>query len=213
MRTGLFVVFEGIDRSGKSTQYEELLRILFMTRKNVLGIRFPDRQTETGKIINDYLEKKIELNKEEIYQLFAKNRHEVKDKIVKHLQEGYVVVCDRYVPSGITYGMANGLSNEWCLEREKGLPKPDMIFFMDISPKDAIKRKGFGEEKFETLGFQSEVYKYYMQLYFANEKLETKYTQWEMINAYCDQDSITKEILTRFVTYELCYKGREIEYY
>ena len=60
-RRGAFLVLEGLDRSGKSTQVKRLVESLESRGVLVSEIRFPDRSTAIGKIIDSYLKKEIEL--------------------------------------------------------------------------------------------------------------------------------------------------------
>ena len=61
---------------------------------------------------------------------------------------------DRYVYSGVAYGVAKGINAEWARAAERGLPAPDLTFFLDIDPVHAAQRKGYGEEKYEVVAMQ-----------------------------------------------------------
>jgi len=99
---GLFLVFEGLDRSGKSTQSERLTKYLRDELKlQVEKICFPNRETAIGSTINGYLQNKSNLSDEAIHLLFSANRWEVSVDIEKWLKEGKHVVCDRYAFSGV----------------------------------------------------------------------------------------------------------------
>ena len=61
----------------------------------------------------------------------------------------------RYAFSGVAFSAAKeGLTIDWCKQPDRGLPKPDLVCFLDVSPEEARKRGGFGEEKYEESGFQ-----------------------------------------------------------
>ena len=108
MPRGVFVVLEGVDRCGKSTQ-AQLLYDHIKAKSAVLMLRFPNRQTATGKVIDDYLNKRIELNDRAVHLLYAANRWEASDSIVKALDQGMTVVVDRYSFSGVAFSCAKGL--------------------------------------------------------------------------------------------------------
>merc|ERR1719387_2331238 len=79
---GLFVVFEGLDRSGKSTQSKELVKRL-EERGPVRWTCFPDRATAIGVLIDLYLRRQIELPDETIHMLFCANRWEAVARLTK----------------------------------------------------------------------------------------------------------------------------------
>ena len=77
------------------------------------------------------------------------------------------MVIDRYYYSGIVYSAAKGnpdLSLEWARYPEVGLPLPDLCVFLDITPEDAAKRGGFGDEKYETSVMQRRVRELFYEL-------------------------------------------------
>lgn len=53
---------------------------------------------------------------------------------------------------------------EWCKHPENGLPKPDLVFLLTLSPEEMEKRPGFGKERYETLSFQERVTAAYKEL-------------------------------------------------
>ena len=87
------------------------------------------------------------------------------------LSQGRHVVVDRYAFSGVAYSAAkDGLSLEWCKQPDRGLPRPDLVCFLDVSAEEARKREGFGEEAYEKEEFQAKVRKNYEQLMDDNWK-------------------------------------------
>ena len=69
------------------------------------------------------------------------------------LNDGVNVVCDRYAYSGVVYSAAKGLEFDWCLGADRGLLRPDLVFFMDVNAEQISKRAGFGDERFERTEF------------------------------------------------------------
>ncbi|KAM0754060.1 Deoxythymidylate kinase, partial [Meredithblackwellia eburnea MCA 4105] len=148
---GAFIVFEGLDRSGKSTQVANIVQLLKNKGLDVVPSRFPDRTTTTGGMINSYLLSKTELDDRAIHLLFSANRWERANEILKDLHEGKTVICDRYAFSGIAFSAIKpGLSYHWCLSPDIGLPAPDLVLFLDLSPTAAAQRGGYGSERYET---------------------------------------------------------------
>lgn len=66
-----------------------------------------DRETPTGKMLNEYLmNKEFKHPDESIHLLFSANRWEQRDVMLKDLEEGTTLVCDRYAYSGVAYSAA-----------------------------------------------------------------------------------------------------------
>ncbi|EPR80119.1 Thymidylate kinase [Spraguea lophii 42_110] len=168
---GLFIVIEGIDCSGKSTIIRLLKKILEKTLVNnsentnnllqcdlgITSIRFPDRTTGTGKILDEHLRKINILNPRTSHLVFSANRWEKEKKIIE-LKKDNIVLCDRYYYSGIAYTVAQGVDVDWCKMADRGLPKPDILFLIDIKSDVVKDRKGFGSEFYEYEDFQTKVY-------------------------------------------------------
>jgi len=153
---GLFFVFEGLDRSGKSTQSKMLTKKLEETSQ-VKWMCFPNRTTPTGLLIDMYLRRMIELPDETVHQLFSANRWESMYEVVETLNAGTSVVCDRYAFSGVAYSAAKGLSLSWCQTPDVGLPVPDAVFFLHVDETVGASRSGFGDERYENATMQGTV--------------------------------------------------------
>jgi len=61
-------------------------------------------------------------------------------------------VVDRYSYSGAAYSASKGLDVDWCIAPERGLPAPDLVVFLSLSPGEAAARGGFGEERYRNKG-------------------------------------------------------------
>lgn len=159
-RAGKFVVIEGIDNSGKSTLCKNLFHKLNETspESKALFIRYPDRSTSTGQLLDKYLKKQIHLNKETSHLLFSANRWE-KNEEIKELIKSRIVISDRYYFSGMAYSMAIGADSEWVKGPDKGLLEPDILLFLDTRPMEATKRMGFGNEIYDNLEMQEKIYR------------------------------------------------------
>lgn len=153
MTKGKLIVIEGLDRSGKSTQAALLQSAL----PDSILMKFPDRTTEIGKMIDAYLQSKNNLDDHAIHLLFSANRWELRDKIISLLDAGTTVILDRYVLSGAVYSIAKGLDKTWCMQCDDGLPIPDLTIFLDLSEEVSQQRGGFGEERYERVEMQRKV--------------------------------------------------------
>jgi dTMP kinase len=105
-RRGAFIVLEGLDRSGKSTQVERLVAALQARGHQAKAVRFPDRTTAIGSTIDAYLSRRAELDDRAIHLLFAANRWERVAGLLADLQAGVCIVADRYAFSGAAFSVA-----------------------------------------------------------------------------------------------------------
>ncbi|KAJ3090776.1 hypothetical protein HK102_002735 [Quaeritorhiza haematococci] len=154
---GALIVVEGCDRSGKSTQCQMLQERLQAAGHNVQAMKFPDRTTGTGKIIDQYLQQKRELDDRAIHLLFSANRWESFEPMKQALLSGVTLIVDRYAYSGVAFSAAKGLDLNWCKSPDVGLLKPDVVVFLDLDPKEAAQRSDYGEERYEKVEFQTKV--------------------------------------------------------
>lgn len=171
-KRGAFILFEGIDRCGKTTQSKRLVSLLQQRGQNVKHIRFPNRETHIGKMIDAYLKNAAELDDRTIHLLFSANRWEAAESIKRDLLDGITVVCDRYSYSGCSYTASKGIPGldlDWCRRPEAGLPAPDAIFYLDLSVEEAQRRGGYGDERYEKEEMQRRVRENYLALREADE--------------------------------------------
>ena len=163
---GVLLCFEGIDHSGKSTQGIMLVNALIALGNKVVLIRFPDRTTPSGKVLDAYLHG-VDIDQHVAHLLFSSNRWELVNIIKSYISNGITVVLDRYVPSGIAYSVAKGLDAQWCSKPDIGLPKPDMVFWFALNPEIALRRgqqamiKGKEKEIFDDVDFLVKVHDVY----------------------------------------------------
>ncbi|MDR3167677.1 MAG: dTMP kinase [Treponema sp.] len=140
-----FVVFEGGDGSGTSTQIE-LLRGRFGSAPGgglpALFTTFEPTDTPIGRILREALRGTLSLQPETIARLFAADRNEHlfgAGGIRERCLGGELVVSDRYVPSSLAYqGIDCGEDLPACLNRD--FPLPELLLFFDVDPDIALKR-------------------------------------------------------------------------
>ena len=186
---GVFIVLEGLDRCGKTTQINLLEKYLLSKNIRCYLMKFPERSTEIGKMIDRYLLSNTDIEDHVIHLLFSANRWELSEKIEKMLSDGINIICDRYVYSGIAFSSSKqNLKYEWCYSSDIGLPEPDCVLFLDIPVEECSLRKNYGEERYEKIEFQKKVYYNFKKLDEKNNKI------WFKVNAMDDIDSISKKI-------------------
>ncbi|KAL6751258.1 P-loop containing nucleoside triphosphate hydrolase protein [Haematococcus lacustris] len=165
---GAFIVFEGTDRCGKTTQVQKLLEHLGQAGVSAEMVRFPDRSLPSGQIINQYLAKEIEMDDKEVHQLFSKNRWERRQEMLSKLRAGTTLVVDRYAYSGVAYSAAKGLPGldvPFCKACDEGLLAPDKVLYLKVSIESSAARGGFGQERYEVPEMQSRVQAFFEQLH------------------------------------------------
>jgi dTMP kinase len=154
-KKGKFIVFEGIDGSGKSTQMKLISDYLFSKDKHnhIVMTREPYKDIKIRSILkNDTNPIK---NSEIIADLFIKDRKiHVSELIKPNTDKGTIVISDRYKLSTIAYQSSQGLSMQALIDNHKGLPVPDITFIIDVPSEEASKRikkeEGRDEHKFES---------------------------------------------------------------
>lgn len=146
MPKGKIIVFEGIDKAGKTTQAKLLEKKL---GSKCVRIDFPDYSTPVGKEIKQFLDGKRNYPDEVKMMLLSANRWEKKGEIEKIVSKGTTVIMNRYYQSNLVYGISKGLKLDWLLSLDKGLPKADLVIVIDIRPKTLVSRSKNVVDTFE----------------------------------------------------------------
>jgi dTMP kinase len=135
-----FIVFEGIDGAGKSTQAKLLARRLAELGIPVLLTAEPS-DGPVGQTIRSL---KTRLEAEEEARLFTEDRRDhVERVILPALAEGRTVICDRYVHSSVAYQGARGVDQVAIISAQRPFaPQPDVIFLLEIPADTALARIG-----------------------------------------------------------------------
>ncbi|KAI0085781.1 thymidylate kinase-domain-containing protein [Irpex rosettiformis] len=188
-KRGAFIVIEGLDKSGKSTQAATLLRRLQDSQVSAKLIKFPDRTTTIGKMVDSYLRSESELDDHVIHLLFSANRWELASSIEESLKQGETIICDRYAFSGIAFSASKIrpgshsyplLDYAWCRSPDIGLPAPDIAIMLDVSQDVAQARGGYGEERYEKEDVQRRVRDVFVRI---GEEFEGSGGKWLVVDA------------------------------
>lgn len=175
---GKFITFEGCEGSGKSTQLRLLAEYLRESGVDFILTREPGGSEISEQIRAIILNgKNTEMCDECEALLYAAARAQhLKETVAPALEQGKLVICDRYVHSSLAYqGYARGLGidyikkiNDFALSNFK----PQLTVFLDIAPADAFKRKHGADpdDRIEQLGleFHTKVYNGYKALQSAD---------------------------------------------
>lgn len=147
MKKGIFITFEGGEGSGKSTQVELLSNRLRDMGYKIKVTREPGgtRIGEIIRAITHNVENVDLLPITEAYLMAASRAQHVAELIYPTIQGGFIVICDRYVDSSIAYqGYGRQLGEDFIIKlNEKAVngAKPDLTFFLDISPELGLSRR------------------------------------------------------------------------
>jgi dTMP kinase len=152
----MFVTFEGVDGSGKTTQAELLRAHLAESGRDVVATREPGG-TELGERIRRLLLEGAEMSPWAEAALFAAARAELVDSVIAPaLERGADVICDRYLDSSLAYqGIARGLGVDEVLElnlRATGNLLPDRTFVLLLDPAESARRVGVERDRLEREG-------------------------------------------------------------
>ena len=168
-----FISFEGIDGCGKSTQVKMLMEKFKKEKIKSILVREPGGTLISEKIRAILLDKNMNnMNyRTEAFLMIASRAQLTKEVVIPKLQEGYIVVADRYKDSTLAYQGAGRNLDINILDRMNKFAtydlNPDITFLMDLSPKIAAKRQGnINLDRIERIGdnFQEKVRKQYLKL-------------------------------------------------
>lgn len=176
MSKGKFITFEGPEGAGKTTVIAEIYKRLEQEgEKTILtrepgGIRISEKIRE---IIHDNEHQEMDGMTEALLYAAARRQHLV-ERIIPSMDEGKIVLCDRFIDSSLAYqGYARGLGMEEVMTINSfaiGGTMPDVTIFFDISPEEGLQRIANSGEREqnrldnETLQFHKKVYEGYQLL-------------------------------------------------
>lgn len=150
---GKFIVFEGIDGSGKSTQTNLLTNYLSGKDYEVMKIDFPQHGQKSSGLVDEYLTGKYgkadEVGPYRASIFYAADRYDASFQIRKWLSEGKIVIADRYLASNIGH-QGGKIKNKvewkkyvkWLYNLEYkifGIPKPDITVILKSNPYYSLK--------------------------------------------------------------------------
>ena len=183
----MFIVFEGIDGSGKSSVITRLKEYLEGTGRKVKVTAEP-----TGGVIGKFVADTDDLTPEAEALLFTADRAIHTEQIKKWMADGYDVLCDRYFGSTLAYQSAAGMDIGWLKAiNSKVTITPDVTILMDIDPEISLKRVDARGEKsrFEKLDYLRKVRSAYLSM--ADE------FGFLTINADRDRDTVAEEVISK----------------
>lgn len=197
---GLFVGFEGIDGSGKTTLIDLVLKQLIANNYPALKTREPGGSAIGQSIRNLLQHSSAQMSSLTEAFLFAADRAEhIKSVIVPAIKEGKVILSDRTYLSSMVYQADDELSQETILSINtialQGT-SPDLVIFIDISPEEALKRataRAESQTRFESRGVE----------YFKKVADEYKKLLKTILNSMILDGALKSEILAEMVVQKI----------
>jgi len=179
MKRNLFIAFEGLDGSGKSTQVKLLSDHLKKAGHKVYST-FEPTDSPIGSVIRNIFKHRIEADHRTIAGLFVADRLDhllnKTNGILKKLEEGYTVITDRYYFSSYAYHGTH-MSLDWVIDANSlsaDLLRPDLNIYIDIDPEISMKRISNGRSSLELYETNDNLIKVRGKYFEAMEQLKFK---------------------------------------
>jgi len=188
-RKGYFICVEGLDGCGKTTQTKLLVSRLKESYNAVYTAEPTDG--EIGTFIKEYCLNAEKRGSSVIETLlFAADRFEhVETEVIPALNEGKLVVSDRYVYSSLAYQGVAGLDLDWIERINVHAMRPDLAIFIDVEPETVVQRLKPKKSVMENLETQRRVQEVYLK-FVKNGELVS-------IDGNASKEKVSKEILAR----------------
>lgn len=142
----MFITFEGIDLSGKSTQAKLFFEFLRKKKRKAILLREPGGTPISEQIRNIILHKSdSKMDDMTEFLLFSAARRQLTEEVIRpHLDKGYTVICDRYFDSSTAYQGYGGKVNRDIIKKINSIASgnliPDLTFLINITYRESLKR-------------------------------------------------------------------------
>ena len=183
---GKIIVIEGTDKAGKGSQSRMLAETLKASGKVCVILDFPDYTTSIGMEIKAFLEGKRDYLPEVKHLLFSANRWEKKKEIESMLENGTIIVMNRYWQSNLVYGVANGMDTNWLLGLDKGLPKEDIVLVILVNPSISAKRAETQDIFESDSQLAAKAYRNYLKF--------AKQYRWKVVDGSKSKEQVHQEV-------------------
>jgi len=190
----MFIVIEGIDGAGCETQAINLQKWLAKGGIPHSFIKYPNYEANVGKFIREFLYNNKDLSPQMQFLLYSMQFLSDRDTIRTKRAEG-VLIADRYFSTTLCFQTLEGipLETEVRFANDFGIEKPDFVFYLNVNPDLAIKRK-HGEDKEKNrrekdFAFIRKTYKQYETLV-----KDQVWTTWINIDGELDVDRVTRQM-------------------
>ncbi|MBV8284709.1 MAG: hypothetical protein JO175_08670 [Candidatus Eremiobacteraeota bacterium] len=151
----MIIALEGLDASGKHTQSQRIAERVRAANRRARVFSFPRYDTPTGALIKKLLVGDVTVSGAPLDEALLFQALHLADKacaireMKSYFDEGGVVICDRWISSGIAYAIADGLDPELIKSMSYLLSDPDVNVFIDIPPEEALRRRPDVRDRYE----------------------------------------------------------------
>ena len=198
---GKLIVFEGIDGSGKSTQFELMCSRFAEDRRDFMRLRFPRYDKPSSALLRMYLEGEFGHDPDAVNAYAASSFYAV-DRFASYIQDwrefyesGGLVLTDRYTTSNSLHQGSKLPAHlregffRWLYEYEfdlLGLPAPDLVLYLDIEAEQSAHRLRRRQTETGTVGDIHETDMAYLNLCAQSGKQAAIFHKWRIINCFID---------------------------
>lgn len=200
----MFIVIEGIDGAGCETQGRNLIKMINDNRTDRSRpvptlIKYPDYDRNVGKIIREFLYENKGLTAEQQFLLYTM-QFVMDGKMIAERRQNEILIADRYFSTTLCYQTLEGIDMNMAVEYAKNfkIEVPDAIFYLDVDPDIAIKRKhgedkekNFREKDFDFIRKTAKQYKMLVE--------KQVWGKWIRIDGNKGIDEITKNIYDKML--------------
>lgn len=204
---GYFITFEGVEGAGKTTILQDIHGKLESLGYDVVSTREPggiEIAEQIRHVILNTNNTKMEERTEALLYAAARRQHLV-EKVIPALEQGKVILCDRFIDSSLAYqGYARGLGmdevfaiNQFAIKDQM----PNLTILFDLEPKKGLSRIASNKDRernrldLETISFHERVYKGYQIL------LDKFPNRIQSVNADQPLEQVGKEVLNKILLY------------
>jgi dTMP kinase len=167
-------------------------------RNGVWQLSFPSYgQTPGGRVVKAYLNGELgdrdELSMETIVDIYAADRKQFKELISEYVEEGGIIICDRYREANLIHQLV-GFEAQWeeklqyIKSIDADLPDADTVFYLDISPEEAISRMDGKEKDIHELDDS------YMKRSNLNGRKVAEYENWTIIDGERSMNQVKNDL-------------------
>lgn len=190
---GKFITIYGINNIGKTTHAKLLVERLTQNGRKAYYVKYPVYDVPpSGHLLDKLLrsgEQKI--SEEELQLWFIVNRYQYQPELKRLLEDGYIVVAEDYIGTGMAWGMAKGLSEAWVSTCNQGLIKEDLAILIEGERiKTAMEKGHVHEQNEELINRCAEKFSYLAEKYNWNRvklmkhKEDTANLIWAIVDDY-----------------------------
>jgi thymidylate kinase len=204
----MFIIVEGIDLVGKTTQAAMMVDHLRTGGRYVVSYSLPAYDSPTGRAISDHLRANVALTVQDgtlglsnisehdslAFQcLQLADKYAVAPEISRHLAAGRDAVACRWWQSSVTYGAETGVDEGWTSRACALLPRADVNVLLDLDPAKARRRPGASLDRLEAeLAQQARIRRRYLDLW---QRDGGEHGLWVVVDAEGEAEEVHGRIL------------------